>query len=91
MVGSYSFSTGTQCSDFIGILTSLHANFEEDTGISPKSEFQLVLLAICYVLASYISHMVLFMSSRIALLESGNVTQDCITINRETVIYCRYF
>lgn len=42
-MGSYSFSTSTQYLDFIGILMSLYANFKQATGISPESEFQLVL------------------------------------------------
>lgn len=76
---------------FYWLLTSLYANFKQDTGISPKSACQLVLLAICFVLASCISHMVLFMLSHIALSESANVKEDCIIINRQIVIYCRYF
>lgn len=35
--------------------------------------------------------MVPFMLSHIALLELENIKEDCIIINRQIVIHCRYF
>lgn len=75
---------------FYWLLTSLCANFKQDTVIAPKSEYQLVLLAVHFVLASSISHMVPFMLSHIALLESENIKEDRIIFNRQIVIHCRY-